>query len=242
MEALAPYLIAGAAGLIIFAAMLTVRRSREKMEMKLQQAGFFRMPQLDPELKKRVERLISQRHRKVFMSRMYRYSGSNAEIYLADPNSSTVNDERIAVRSSNINLPRLLLFPKLPFGGKLVGALMKLGESAISDGLPRVDMSAFPEFDKRYMLFGEDPAAVRDYFTDQLVDALTRHEQVFRINGERDLFLFQAFRFSGDMQNVGKLTRGEGTNWREVAAQADEITSLLATTRQEAAASGGWAR
>jgi hypothetical protein len=205
MESLVFLVSVGAFILIIVSIFKKARAERAREIRLLLEYGFSGVPQ--PE--QAIFDLVAERHhgerRQIRIKDVFCRSRADGRIYLftavTGGSSNTAGQKSVAVVSAYLDLPRFFLCPKLNFGGLIGKALNKLIEHYAGQKLSQVSFEAEPNFDKKYLLFGEDESAVRRLFSDSLRRRLIEKNCRFQIEGVRDMFIFAKYDFKSCKSN-----------------------------------------
>lgn len=162
-------------GTIVFLLVRTSRIQKADQDNQLHQLGFQVLESAPPELERRVEELYrSGGEREVTLWRVYHRRELDQDLYLFDAadthgDSSELGSEIFGIISSQLALPRFSLVTLPDFDrASLIGGLMdKLLDKVMSYAerylqLQRIEFPDRPEMDDKVVLFGQDPAAVRE--------------------------------------------------------------------------------
>ena len=207
--------------LLIFAILIlsmfrVARREKADQDNQLRQIGFEPLKTAPPELEERVEQLYQTRGgREVKVWEVYHRRELDQDLYLFDAadtrgDSSEIGSEIFGLISSRLALPRFSLTTLPDFDrDSLIGNLMdKLLDKVMSyaEGhlqLQRIEFPNQPELDDKLILFGRDPAAVRDMLDRVGFYTLRSTEFPIQIAGSGD-FLTVDFSTSSNLNQPGQ--------------------------------------
>ncbi len=227
------YLVLLMAALIIAAVIYSVRsyrRYQETVARTFMECGFLEVPQVDDEIRTALSGPWASdtrrsRHRR-HIGKAFRYHTGGMELYLFDPELSESNNRTMVIRSSQLVLPRFILSPKIPLGGKLGRFLNLLGEKIISRKLPSIRLNLSPEFEARYYLFGNQPDEIKNVFDEPLLRWLESSDRRLMLSADRNLLTLSYFDVSS-LKKVGKRRPLDSEFIREMTAVAREIYQYL---------------
>ena len=208
-------------GTIIFLLIRTSRRQKTDQDNQLHQLGFRALESPPPELEQRVEELYRPGgDQEVTLWRVYHRRELDQDLYIFDAadthgESSELGSEIFGVISSQLALPRFSLVTLPDFDrSSLIGGLMdKLLDKVMSYAekylqLQLIEFPDRPEMDDQVVLFGQDPAAVREMLDRAELSALRTGDLPVQIVGGGD-FLTVDFSTANSLNQPGQdlLTR-----------------------------------
>jgi hypothetical protein len=208
-------------GLILFLVIRTSRRQQLAFDHQLQQLGFQALETPPPELERRVAELYQTRaEREIELWRVYHRRELDQDLYVFDAvdisgDSSDVGSAVFGMISRNLALPRFSMVTMPDFDrDSLIGGLMdKILDKVLdyAEGylqLERIEFPDRPELDDQIMLFGRNPAAVREILDRVGLYSLTREKMSLQIAGSGD-FITVDFTMpsSADLPDQGLVSR-----------------------------------
>lgn len=227
------YLVLLMATLIIAAVIYSVRsyrRYQETVARTFMECGFLEVPQVDDEIRTALSGPWASdtrrsRHRR-HIGKAFRYHTGGMELYLFDPEPSESNNRTMVIRSSQLVLPRFILSPKIPLGGKLGQFLNLLSEKIISRQLPSIRLKLSPEFEARYYLFGNQPDEIKNIFDEPLLRWLESSDRRLMLSADRNLLTLSYLDVSS-LKKVGNRRPLDSDFIREMTDVAREIYQYL---------------
>lgn len=189
---------------IVIAATLQTRKRKKEALEQAQQLGFTILPKPDSDFIKRVEGLFPPRA-SVTISNVARRIQGELTLYLLDirvknqgngKDNSVDENGTLTLISPRLNLPPFLLVGR-PLQIEQLGMVSSLFNqlfSRVGDwyGYKPLSYNLDSEFDRRYILFTNDEAAVRALFTDRLVEHLAQTTG-YLVRAKKDMLLFGAY-------------------------------------------------
>jgi hypothetical protein len=206
------------------------KRQREAYIARAMEMGFEPLEEEDPVFLFRLAKL-----HKIFtiqrleVRNLYWRQNRDYQLYLFDlvaitsDGPTSIQPGMLAVQSPLLHLPRFSIVPKFETGALMgyVGKLLyRMVRPILSQKRSPIGFEAYPEFEKRYDVAGEDEEAVRKVLSDQVLRRLSR-ERYWQIEVERDLFTFKKFEI-----DYFKKFRGED-NLKERVREAMFIFDLF---------------
>lgn len=203
-------------GTIVFLMIRTSRRQKAEQDNQLHQLGFRALESPPPELERRVEELYRPGgDQEVTLWRVYHRRELDQDLYLFDAadthgESTELGSEVFGLISSQLALPRFSLVTLPDFDrSSLIGGLMdKLLDRVMSYAekylqLQRIEFPDQPEMDDKVVLFGQDPAAVRELLDRAGLSALRTGNLPVQIVGSGD-FLTVDFSTANSLNQPGQ--------------------------------------
>jgi hypothetical protein len=202
-------LIAGIAFLVllvIVVAFLNVRGRRSKNVDTAAALGFSRLDEPDQALIDRLAHLQLIGDQRIELRRVHHLTRDGARVYLFDlyetgGDTSTLNENVIAITSPYLALPRFAILPRPQSEGWIASKIEDLLEKIVQWAVSRTDMevidiSGHPGFDRRYYLLGNDEHRIRNFFISSRLSWLDDLRGDYVINASGDTFTIQISRFS----------------------------------------------
>jgi hypothetical protein len=183
-------------GLVVFWVVRSALRQKAERERRMLALGFDKVQTPPDWLAGHLIDLAQKRDAQDLKVRnVYARRQADAQFYVFDltdyagEGSSDLYDQAVAVVSPQLDLPRFTLTFKIAQEGKAADlANLFLAKMAARDGL-QIRFDAHPEFQRRYLVIGDDEIAVRSFFTDERLHWLSQTEY-WRIEAQGDLFIF----------------------------------------------------
>jgi hypothetical protein len=198
--AIAALLIVAAFLAVLVAVIVSERRRVQRDADHLQAMGFTPV-EPPPSLVARVGALhVGLANQGIALRRVFHRPIGGGDLYVFDLETSGTGEESaddhgtVAVSSPALDLPRIVLLPRLPVQGVVGGWLSNVAERLIDrtagrSGLAVFDLSDLPDLDRHYIIMGQDEAAIRRCLTRERVNRLVGMDRRYVISGEGDLFL-----------------------------------------------------
>jgi len=236
MEGIVFFVSVGVFILIIVSVVKKARAERAGEIRLLLEYGFFEIPRPEQAFIDLIAELHRRERGRIRIKDVFCRSRADSRIYLftvmASGSSNTAAPKTAAVVSPYLDLPRFFLCPKLNFGGLIGTALNKIIEKYAGQRLSQVSFDGEYDFDKKYLLFGEDESTVRRLFSDSLRRRLIEKHGLFQIEGVRDTFIFAEYDFKNYKSN-------RRLNREKLHVIIDDAGTLLRLFREVTFAAGG---
>lgn len=227
------YLVFLLAALITAIAIFSVRsyrRHHETVARAFMECGYYEVPQVDDDIRVALHGPWAaddrQRRNRRYIGKTFRYHAGGMELYLFDPEPSESNNRTMVIRFSQLILPRFILSPKIPLGGRLGRFINLLSEKIISRQLPSVRLNLSPEFDARYYLFGNLPEEIKKFLDEPMLRWLESCNRRLMLSVDRHLLTLSY----SDVTNLKQLSKKRplsGNYIREMTAIARDIYQHL---------------
>lgn len=226
-------LIAFGLALLIWFLTQAVHRYNERLNEKMQQAGFFEVKQPDKAFIERIRTLYKRDSDDVNINRLYHRQGGSCEMFVLHPHPSDGAGPSMLVRCDRLDLPRVIFNSKLPLGGKLGTLLNKLSEHVISHKLPKVDLTMHPDLAAHYQVFSDDPSRALSLVTPALTRLLLDSQYLFTISGEGNLFGISLR--ARDFKTVNRQQLAEQIHLTILADEAQRVVEQLTQSQRQSA-------
>lgn len=170
-------------------------QDRKRMMINL---GFSEMVFLESYVLTKIRKLIQS---PVSKKNIYRFSSEGAQFLVIFSNlPSLFNKEEnysMIVISEKLHLPRFTLTSKLNITDRLnsimnstIDQLAKL--EASDKNLHKIEIQAYPELNKRFVLLGEDKKAINQFFTVERSKKISQTKNGFELSANSDLFTIKS--------------------------------------------------
>lgn len=183
-----------------------VRFGRKQSAQRLERArslGFSPLGELVPDVLERVTHLYrSNQQQQIQLQNIFEQRRTDASFYLLDildtagDDTSNLGEEVIVIISSYLALPRFTIIPMIKMEGRL-GGLMNIAIDKLMDmlgtrqGLERVQFDQYPEIDKRFIIFGDDPVEIRNFFTNSYMSGFFDIKPKYEIDAGGDTLIIK---------------------------------------------------
>ena len=230
------FLFASVIILIVVLSIRSYRRYQENLARTFMECGYFEVPHVDAEIKSALEGpwAVASKHnsgnRRV-IGKAFRYNTGGMELYIFDPEPSNSSSRAIIIRSSQLSFPRFILSPKIPIAGKLGSLLNALSEKIISRQLPAVKLNSAPEFDARYVLFGNEHERIREIFAGGFIRWLVQSSRRFMISADGSI-LTLSYVEAANLKQLRRRRPLDGDYIRELTSVARELYQNLYDSRR----------
>jgi len=213
-------------------------RHRERVNQIMQQVGFFEVSRPDSELVDRLRSLLSRTSKQVTIGRVFRYSGNWCDLYMLDPRPTDGAGRAVIVRSERLNLPRMVISPRVPLGGTLGQLLNKLTEHVLSRTLPKVSLERHPDLAAKYMVFSDRPELIQPIIERDIVRFLLDAPCLFSLSAEGDTLVVA--RINSDFAHASRRhQRLDSAELRLLTDDAQRLFDLLSRSGVHAAPPAG---
>jgi len=226
-----------ALGIVLLIWILTqaVKRYNERLNEKMQQAGFFEVKQPDPALTERIRALYKRDSDDVTIGRVYHRQAGSYEMFVLHPHPADGSGPALLVRCHHLDLPRVIFNSKIPLSGKLGTLLNKLSEHVIGHKLPRVDLTMHPDLAAHYQVFSDNPSRALSLITPQFSRLLLDSQHLFAISGEGDLFGISLR--TRDLKTANRQQLAEHAHLTLLVDEAGRVVEQLTHGRRQTARS-----
>lgn len=221
------------AALIIAMVIFSVRsyrRHQETVARTFMECGYFEVPQVDDDIRAALHGPWAtddrRRRNRRYIGKAFRYNTGGMELYLFDPEPSESNNRTMVIRSSQLILPRFILSPKIPLGGRLGRFINLLSEKIISRQLPSIRLNLSPEFDARYYLFGNQPEEIKKVLDEPMLRWLESSDRRLMLSADRHLLTLSYFDVTS-LKQLSKKRPLSGDYIREMTAIAKDVYQHL---------------
>lgn len=176
------------------------RKRRDQKKYDSLVLGFQEIDNPPPWLVDRILHLHQKiDHQKLRVENVYEKADFDYELYLFDvwddsgDSSDLLHDPEIAVVSRSLDLPRFSLVPKVVQEGRLAHLANWLLDKLASRQGKKIPFESYPEFDRRYVVIGEDERAIRHFFSDDRLAWLSQ-TKYWVIEADGNMFAFDEFK------------------------------------------------
>lgn len=198
-------------------------QDRKRMMINL---GFSEMGFIESYISTKIRRLIQS---PVSKKNIYRFSSEGAQFLVMFSNlPSLFNKEEnysIIVISEKLHLPRFTLTSKLNITDRLNSIMSstmdQLAELEVGDkNLHKIEILAYPELNKRFVLLGEDKKAINQFFTVERSKKISQTKNGLELSANSDLFTIKS-----DISQLDKIN--EKDKMRKAIRLAHKIYHIL---------------
>jgi len=196
-QSLGLYIIFGVflliAGLIVWAVRAGKNKLAERKQLFLE-FGFQEVPERASELTERMTTLHhhwTQRHSVEDPKRKSEWGYEMILFDLRDSSGDSTHTDfdQALLLSPDLKLPRFTLFPKMQGTGFLAGMANKAMAWVAAKFAVQAAFPDFPEFDAKYIVWGDDEAALRGYFSSSRLGRLAQTQEL-QLEGNVNGLLF----------------------------------------------------
>ena len=201
--------------LIIFVAILIVlgvlRKERvDPGEIRRKQLGFHPLESAPQELLNRIRALQHNDTANLQITRISQKKTLDGDLYLYDGvlNSDMKLEDRLVAVSSFLRLPHFTLMQMPDLDDRLGNIMNRLADSMIGwasnfRGLQRVHLTAFPEFDRKFILLAENQEEAEAFFNAERVQIFTSLDAGIAVDAFGDSLQITRYgKHNGDTLNV----------------------------------------
>jgi hypothetical protein len=206
-----------------------VKRRREMMARQVAEFGLEPVPEDDPDLLQRWQRLERNRVNPPRIALAWKRDDSLGRLYVLElwmdnQNERKLQGEHLLVVSPRLGLPRFGLFPKVDLP-RLIAPLARGFRDHVLGSLGLVAFEDHPEFERGYSVVGQDPAAIRQFLTEPRLRELARLPYR-RLEADGNMFSYA--RSEPESRKVLK----PWSSLRERIEEAQALGRIFETSRQ----------
>lgn len=192
-------LVVGLFAVAIWAIVSQERKARVKRNYLLG-VGFTAVKVPDPTLVERFVRLYQKTpQQEIELRRVLQADLRGGQILVFDvwdtggEETSVVDTGVVGIVSPDLDLPRFSLMPHLPFKGAVGGLMVQAAErlsgwAASKAGMSPLSFADHPEFEAKFLVFGQDEAQVRQFLSPDRLTWLTGLPDLYKIEAGGDAF------------------------------------------------------
>jgi len=191
---------------IIYFAITSERKRKKKKQETLLSLGFHPVRELDSGLLDTLKLLYQKRdHQKLELKEFYTRKTGDYDIFLYEVWDNSGNDTDLqdawglAIQSPYLDLPRFTLVPRIDMPGKFASLANRFIEHLVSKQAHKIVFDQYVPFSKRYMVVGENESAIRQFFSDRVLDRLSETEY-WQVDADHHLFTYSQFEFKRGKQ------------------------------------------
>jgi hypothetical protein len=111
--------------------------------------------------------------------------------------TSNLGEDVVVIISPYLSLPRFAMAPMIKMDGRIGGLMTKAVDKLMDmvgtrQGLVRVLFDQYPDIGENYIIFGNDPSLLRNYFTSPHMSGFFNIEQKYEITAGGDTLIVKA--------------------------------------------------
>jgi len=168
------------------------RRQQKALKKALVHAGFHAVPDTDTAWKRDVASAHIQPDADIKMTDVYRYPGSDYELYRYRSGQQNKSGLQYAMVFQNVKFEPFSVLPNLNLPGFLDGLVKGLMAQVVTKaGFQEVDMGGCPEFRKKYRLYSANGHKVRHAVPKESWEALAALTDRLLLQGAGSTLKFQ---------------------------------------------------
>jgi hypothetical protein len=191
--------VVGLFAVAIWAIVSQERKARVKRNYLLG-VGFAAVKAPDPTLVERFVRLYQKTsQQEIELRRVHQADFQGGRILVFDvwdaggEETSVVDTGVVGIVSPDLDLPRFSLMPHLPFKGAVGGLMVQAAErlsgwAASQAGLFPLSFAGYPEFEAKFVVFGQDEAQVRQLLSSDRLAWLSGLPDMYKVEAGGDAF------------------------------------------------------
>jgi len=222
----------GLLGLGVYGMVWAEKKRFARKKQAILAAGFQAVDNPDPSLLAPLISLYTKREsQKLSLRHMYQRRENDYLLYLyevwteSDEGQDLQEEWGLAMASPYLNLPRFTLIPKIDSPGKFANLVNRLMEKVTVLDNVKVEFEDQQQFSRRYLVTGKDESAVRQLFSNRLLNRL-QDTSYLQVDGHQNFLTFSKY----DLKRKRRDSKKD-----KLSERLEEACSLFQFILQEAA-------